>query len=507
MAVKEDDPRIGSVLADRYQILERLSSGAMGVVYRAERKGLGRIVAVKFLHAAFAFSTDFTRRFELEARTMSRLDHPNCVSVIDFGVADAPFIVMDFVTGTTLKDLLLDGPLPPARALAITRQILAGLAHAHEKGIVHRDVKPANIMLTQATGTGDHVRILDFGLAKLVDTDASLSSVVVGTPSYMSPEQAGAKKVDARADIYATAVVLFELLTGEKPFHSEQALQLIRMHIEKPPPALREMRPGTHFSDALEAAVRKALAKAPGDRFQTPEDFAAALEATPEAVPARRATSGSSPNLPLASPGGRVPIPTGLGFSHAATMHAPPPGAERPGHVGASWLTWIIGAAVVFGGLYTWNALGRPGLGKRSAASPPAAVAPAASLQAARKLVSAGKHDEALRMLNELRRASPHDAGIYVLLGHEYFTKGACAETIAAYIQAVGEDARTGRDPQLVRESIACLEDDRTQKARPFIRNKLGAAALPELRAASRSGKSAGVRQAAAELVQELSGR
>jgi eukaryotic-like serine/threonine-protein kinase len=241
-AAPQDDPRIGTVLVDRYQILERLSAGAMGVVYRAERLKLGRVVAVKFLHSAFAFSDDFTRRFDLEARTMSRLDHPHCVSVIDFGVADAPFIVMDFVTGTTLRELVAGGPLPPARALAITRQVLAGLAHAHEKGIVHRDIKPANIMLTQATGTGDHVRILDFGLAKLVDADQSVSSVVVGTPSYMSPEQASAKKVDARADVYATAVVLFELLTGEKPFHHEQALQLIRMHIEKPPPDLAEKR-------------------------------------------------------------------------------------------------------------------------------------------------------------------------------------------------------------------------------------------------------------------------
>jgi eukaryotic-like serine/threonine-protein kinase len=125
-AAPQDDPRIGSVLVERYQILERLSAGAMGVVYRAERLKLGRIVAVKFLHSAFAFSDDFTKRFDLEARTMSRLDHPHCVSVIDFGVADAPFIVMDFVTGTTLRELVASGPLPPARASTLRALACSG---------------------------------------------------------------------------------------------------------------------------------------------------------------------------------------------------------------------------------------------------------------------------------------------------------------------------------------------------------------------------------------------
>jgi serine/threonine-protein kinase len=140
----------------------------MGVVYRGERLQLGRAVAIKFLHAAFAGRPEIMRRFETEARAMSRLAHPHCVSVMDYGVEEgAPYLVMDFVHGKTLRTLLDEGELTTARSLHIMRQLLAGLAHAHGQGIIHRDIKPANIMLTEATGTGDHVRILDFGLAKL----------------------------------------------------------------------------------------------------------------------------------------------------------------------------------------------------------------------------------------------------------------------------------------------------------------------------------------------------
>ena len=172
------DPRIGAILQGRYRILARIAAGGMGVVYKAERIQLGRPVAVKFLHSSFASEREFLRRFETEARAMGRLAHPHCVSVIDFGVEGAPYMVMDFVTGQTLRALLDDGRLPVGRALGIARQLLAGLAHAHGQGIVHRDVKPANIILGEATGTGDHVRILDFGLAKLRDASTAADQSV-----------------------------------------------------------------------------------------------------------------------------------------------------------------------------------------------------------------------------------------------------------------------------------------------------------------------------------------
>src|SRR4029079_1293363 len=155
----------------------------------------------------------------------SRLAHTNCVSVLDFGVwKEAPYLVMDYVAGTTLRARLDDvGALPPHVALNLARQIAAGLAHAHAQGVVHRDVKPANIMVSEEIGTGDHVRILDFGLARLGGTvgarDATQSNVVVGTPNYMAPEQTvGGGLIDARTDIYAVGVVLFEMVCGDRPF-------------------------------------------------------------------------------------------------------------------------------------------------------------------------------------------------------------------------------------------------------------------------------------------------
>src|SRR5437868_13083856 len=165
----------------------------MGVVYKGERVQLGRPVAVKFLHPWIAAQKAFLSRFENEARAMSRLAHPNTVSVIDFGVEGAPYLVMDYVTGRTLRDLLhAEGRLDPTRALALVRQLLAGLGHAHAQGIIHRDLKPENLILTEEPGMDEHLRILDFGLAKLRDGPAMTAGMAVGTPSYMSPEQSGA---------------------------------------------------------------------------------------------------------------------------------------------------------------------------------------------------------------------------------------------------------------------------------------------------------------------------
>jgi serine/threonine-protein kinase len=465
---------------------------------------LGRIVAVKFLHSAFAASAEFKARFELEARTMSRLDHPHCVSVIDFGIADAPFIVMDHVTGTTLKALIEQGPVPPARALAIARQVLAGLAHAHEKGIIHRDVKPANIMLAQATATGDHVKILDFGLAKLVDAEQSASSMVVGTPSYMSPEQAAARKVDGRTDIYATAVVLFELLTGEKPFVSDQALDLVRMHIEAPPPSLRSLLPEGGFSDALEAVLQRGLAKSPDDRFQTPGEMADALAATPEAASARTATArpGGTASDVVSVDRTRGPRPaSAAAIGHEPTVAAPPRDVRR--RSGGTWLVALAVAVLLGGGLYAWNRLGRPG----SRRPPPTAAAPAAppTLAGAKALIERGDREGALRILHDLRRERPKDADIVFLIGNLYVDKGWRAEALAAYREAIEDNGAYRKNATLQRNAIDALDDPQAgDKARALLANKIGAAALPALRTASRSGRTAEIRRLAGQLAKEL---
>lgn len=284
MESTQADLRVGLVLNGRYRITRQLGEGGMGLVYRGERVELGRPVAIKFLHSPYAHSSRFVARFQREARAMSKLSHPYCVSVLDFGVHDrAPYIVMDFVTGKTLREVLDEGQLLPRRALDITRQLLAGLSHAHGQGVIHRDIKPGNIMLGEATGLGDHVRIFDFGLAKLhdpeLDGEPSMAAIV-GTPAYMAPEQTRAEKVDARVDLYAAGVVLFEMLCGQKPFQGGEAYEILMMQRDQAPPRLRELAP--ELSWELEGVVSRALEKEPSNRFQDASEFVIAIESTPE---------------------------------------------------------------------------------------------------------------------------------------------------------------------------------------------------------------------------------
>ncbi|MBA3822061.1 MAG: serine/threonine protein kinase, partial [Deltaproteobacteria bacterium] len=278
------DELIGSLVDERYKVLEAMAAGSMGAVYKAERVPVGKIVAIKFLHASFANDPEFLARFERETRVMSKLAHPNCVSVVDFGVWEgAPYLVMEYVGGCTLRSILDGGPVLPTRALNLTRQISAGLAHAHTQGIVHRDVKPANIMISEEIGAGEHVRILDFGLARLrgaVGRDATQTNVVVGTPNYMAPEQTiGGGTIDARTDVYAVGVVLFEMIAGERPFHAEDTLALLGMHRAAPIPKLVDRVEHTVVLPVgLQDIVEKAMAKSPDDRYQSAIELAAAID-------------------------------------------------------------------------------------------------------------------------------------------------------------------------------------------------------------------------------------
>ena len=302
---EETDTRIGQLVDDRYKILESMASGSMGAVYKAERVPVGKLVALKFLHASFAKDTEFQTRFERETRVMSKLSHPNCVSVVDFGVwQGAPYLAMEYVTGITLRALIDKGPLPVGRALVLARQIAAGLAHAHAQGVVHRDVKPANIMISDEVGTGDHVRILDFGLARLrgnVGRDATQTNVVVGTPNYMAPEQTiGGGTIDARTDIYACGVVMFEMISGERPFNAKDTMALLGMHRAAPTPKLKDrmnlMAGSAEIPEGVQELIEKAMAKSPDDRFQSAVELADAIE---ELVGSRTSSEHKVPVIPM----------------------------------------------------------------------------------------------------------------------------------------------------------------------------------------------------------------
>ena len=293
-----EDARVGQLLDRRYRIAERLAAGGMGVVYLGERVGLSKPVAIKFLHRSSAVVPGHRQRFEREAEAMSRLTHPNLVNVIDFGSSDGvPYLVMDYHPGQSLRKVLREGPLVPPRAVFITRQMLAGLASAHEAHVVHRDLKPDNVLLVGQPGE-DLVKILDFGVAKLIEGDGGPSDLsvmaarVLGTPEYMSPEQARCQDVDHRADLYAVGVILYEMVAGVRPFEAEDDLALLRKHVEDQPPPLGGTVPG--LSPQLESIIFKALEKSRDARWPSAGELSDALADTPEG---RRAGPG---------PGGRA---------------------------------------------------------------------------------------------------------------------------------------------------------------------------------------------------------
>ena len=247
---------------------------------------MGKPVAVKFLHDSFAGEKELVKRFAHEVMALSRITHPHVVTIVDSGVAGGvPYLVMDFLSGTALGKLLDRGALPAARAVRIAQQVLAGVSEAHANGVVHRDLKPDNILLLDGVD-GDFIKVLDFGLARMVDgaTRITQTGLALGTPHYMAPEQALGTPIDERTDLYAIGVVLYQMVTGRKPFVAESPMAVLRMHLDEAPVPPRRIPAARRISAALEAAILRALEKVPGRRWPTAAAFSAALDAVPEAA-------------------------------------------------------------------------------------------------------------------------------------------------------------------------------------------------------------------------------
>src|SRR5207249_3329231 len=270
-----------------YEIVAPLGAGGMGEVYRARDTRLGREVAIKVLPESFSKDPDRLRRFEQEARAASQLNHPNIVTVHDFGThGGAPYVVQELLEGETLRERLRAGALPARKAVDYGIQVARGLAAAHEKGIVHRDLKPENLFLT----SDDRVKILVFGLAKLTAaegspaepnelstrTQATAPGIVMGTLGYLSPEQARGQTVDQRADIFALGAILYEMLSGASAFKRGSSADTMSAILKEDPP---ELPSGSKVPPALERIVRRCLEKQPNQRFQDVSDVAFALEA------------------------------------------------------------------------------------------------------------------------------------------------------------------------------------------------------------------------------------
>ena len=272
---------IGQVVADRYHITKKLGEGGMGAVYLGEHVKMGRKSAIKVMTQAMANDPDAVSRFNREASNASRLSHPNICQIYDFGETSDGliYLAMEFIEGCSLSDLVeREGALPLPRAAGILRQSADALQVAHDQTIVHRDIKPDNIMIVQAKDGSDVAKVVDFGIAKAVAGDetgqkVTKTGLVVGTPEYMSPEQLSGDKLDGRSDIYSLALVLYKMLTGVLPFQSDTAQETMIKRLTDLPEPLAQARPDIVFPLALQAAMDRALARAVADRYSSAGEF------------------------------------------------------------------------------------------------------------------------------------------------------------------------------------------------------------------------------------------
>jgi len=316
---------VGRVVDGAYRIEELLGRGAVGAVYRAVELSSGRVVALKQWRKS-AFDEQVRGRFEREVGALASLDHPNIVKVLGRGIVDdVPYLALEHLEGQTLGDLLAHNePLPTDLALDIARQALAAVAYAHERNVVHRDLKPDNIFLCKTTDGRVKVKILDYGLAKFMsdagdpkkDVQLTMTGMVMGTPLYMPPEQAAGSSVDLPVDVYALGCVLFEMLTGQLPFVGETTMELLAAHLRAPIPKITDVRKDATVAPELQAVIDQALAKKQVQRFPN----AAAMLAALEAVPAQPITLGASPAAQSPArkpaPGPSAPATSGLRREH-----------------------------------------------------------------------------------------------------------------------------------------------------------------------------------------------
>ncbi len=534
-----DDPYLDTVVGERYRLVQRIGVGGMGAVYRAEHTMMSKELAVKLLHPELGRLEELAERFKREAEAACRLEHINCIAVTDFGQTKGGslFLVMEYLKGESLGDLLERGPIEQERAVNIARQVLAALEHAHGLGIVHRDLKPDNIMLVQKDGR-ELVKILDFGIAKLMaeadedDGDGPgadalddgptnrvrrvalakpLTQVgsVFGTPEYISPEQALGHETDARSDLYSFGCVLYEMLTGRRPFVSRDKVELLSMHLTKAPRPLRQVAPEAGISVPLEAIVLKAMAKKKDERFPSATAFLSALDALPAAGAGRLLSSDGT--LPVTSLGGGRPTTvTGMGpaapsgavrtLAGAAWHWARDAARARPwaavmvGAVAIVLIAMIVGLASgggKHGGLATSPKAsvkpGKPVKSPKPSPSPSARVSPAGSPTPSPSVV-----------------LPPRDARTALAEGHQKWDsdlKGA----LAAYKEAMAMDA-TVADTKLI-ENLTGLAVGKVRawdESALLLLGQQGKAGIPGLTALASAGRTAKVRAGATAALTKL---
>jgi serine/threonine protein kinase len=333
------DVHVGSLLGP-YRIERYIGRGGMGVVYLAQHQHLGRRVALKLLAPELAGDESFRERFVRESRVAAKVDHPNVIPIYEANEVDGVyFIAMRYVDGVDLREILRTaGPLNLERALGMLTQVAGALDAAHEQGLVHRDVKPGNILVVSGS---DHCYITDFGLTKAVSSTSGFTATgtVVGTTDYMAPEQIEGKQLDRRTDVYSLGCVFYEMLAGVAPFRRETDMAVMWAHMQEPPPSVAARRPD--LPSALDGVIATALAKRKDDRFPSASSFAAAARAAIE-----RGTVAQTPSLAVTSPRAQAPpAPTAPAYP-TATPPPEPPRRERS----RTGVALVVAALLVAGG-------------------------------------------------------------------------------------------------------------------------------------------------------------
>jgi serine/threonine protein kinase len=459
--IESPTPRIGDVLDSKFRITDVLGSGGMGCVYLAEHTSIKRPVALKLLHPEVEGIDEVSLRFEREAFAIGRVDHPNCVNVSDFGRLEdgTLYMVLEVLDGASLYELLVrERRIHWTRALHIARHVLSALACAHEAGIVHRDVKPENVILVEQDGDEDFAKILDFGIAKLFD-GANLPSgdprltqlgVTIGTPTYIAPEQAFGQPIDARADLYSLSVMLFEMIAGEPPFDSEEVVALLSMHASAEVPKLREMAPDVRVPKSVEALIRQGLEKMKEDRPESAEEYIERIDAILE-------QEATSPSEFLEGESGLREIPSivaGRMRESLAPVARVVKRKKTPTQLVATALMFLALIGVF---VFAFGSKGPDYLPTRSRLPlVPAKHGPEA--EAAAELLAQGRPNDAAAYLNQHKKEVREEPYAQMVLGHAHASAQRNMLALKAYEKAIALEPKLAKD-ELMRTNLALMLD------------------------------------------------
>jgi tRNA A-37 threonylcarbamoyl transferase component Bud32 len=508
------DPLIGSLLGGRYRLIAQLGRGGMGVVYRAEHVLMKKELAVKLLHPELGALEELARRFEREAQSASRLNHPNIVSVTDFGHTEdgTLFLAMELIEGEPLAAIIERGRLAPTRAARLMAQVLRALEHAHAQGVIHRDLKPDNVFVNQREGE-EVVKLLDFGIALMVGGGGSeaitRAGVVFGTPEYLSPEQALGEVADARADIYAAGVMLYEMLAGERPFQSNSSVTLVSMHLTRPVPSLRQQFPEAGIWPELEQSVLRAMAKERSERYGSATEFREALE--------RQANRSLTVNIPIPVRGwwGErfrqvarwVRETTSAVLDRMERGRLGPLLARSAAGLGLGSARPVAAGVLGFGALVLMILLA--GLVRRGHAPRAERITPevVSALDRAAHLLATADLGGARAVLQQQLSAHPKAARVHYLLGNLHYAEGNRTQTLGDYRTAIELDGNYRGDATLL-ANLRTLVETRslTDPTLELLVDGIGKAALPQLVDCARTCRDSSVRHDAVDAVLKLAG-